>query len=119
MLSTADAVAYLARFGIRTSRRKIDMLRQSGALKSTEALGRIKYLFHRADLIAAFTKDHRPPCINFSDAKRAATTTCAAPSRDSLFLKALAQATAPQRMRLGSGAKAKSSRATPMARPPR
>jgi len=115
LLSTAEAVAFLARLGVKTSRRTIDQLRTDGTLPAIEARGRIKYLYQRNELIDAFTKDH-DPCLSLSGARKAETSTCAAPSRANTFMKALALATAPQQMYSAHDARQKCSHVVPMAK---
>jgi hypothetical protein len=115
-LSTDQAVAYLAARGIQTSRRMLDLLRAQGVLPFVRARGRIRILYHPAALIAALTSEENT-CLNGIGAAPAAIGICADPSRESLYTKALAQASQARPRRSGSGAKTNCSSVTPLARP--
>ncbi|WP_296433238.1 hypothetical protein [Yoonia sp.] len=115
-LSTDQALAYLAARGIQTSRRMLDQLRAQGDLPFVRARGRIRILYHPAALIAALTREENK-CLKDTAATRAAIGICADPSRESLFMKALAQASQPRQKRSGSAERPRSSSVTPLAKP--
>ncbi|WP_162933389.1 hypothetical protein [Sulfitobacter mediterraneus] len=58
LLSTAEAVEWLAENGIRTSRRGLDDLRHQGKLGYFKVRGRIRILYRKTDLAAAFVIAH-------------------------------------------------------------
>ena len=92
LLSTPEAVAYLASLGVRTSRRMINDLRAAGDLPSVRVRGRVRILYAPADLVAAFTVTDRGArrCrSNSLGAHRAGPGISAAPSQASAFMKAL------------------------------
>ena len=106
LLSTPEAIAHLARLGVRTSRRTLDDLRASGDLPYFTARGRVRILYARDHLAAAFLQPGTAPCPSRSlGAGRAGHTTPAAPSPDSAFMKALALTTGPRPKPGRTGAK--------------
>ncbi|MDE4059754.1 hypothetical protein [Phaeobacter gallaeciensis] len=92
LLSTPEAIEYLAEIGVRTSRGMLDRLRAQGELRYVKARGAIRILYRPADLKAAYLEDRTECPSHFSDAKPAGHTTRAAQSQDSAFTKARALA---------------------------
>tara|TARA_R110002020_G_scaffold74540_24_gene190682 strand:- start:4658 stop:5116 length:459 start_codon:yes stop_codon:yes gene_type:complete len=113
LLSTDQAVAYLAARGVQTSRRLLDQMRAEGALPWVKARGRIRILYRPAALLAAVLQEESA-CSEPTEERPAGISTSAAPSRDSTFTKALAQATQGAQRRSGSGARKSSSTVTHM-----
>lgn len=58
LLSTVDAVKWLGAKGIKTSRRGLENARNAGRLRYFETRGRIRVMYRRSDLAAAFLRNY-------------------------------------------------------------
>jgi hypothetical protein len=113
-LSTDEALAHLARFGVLTSRSGLDLARAEGRLPHVKARGRVRILYRPEDLEKAFLGV--PECRLKSDAAGRYSTSGEL-SQDSAYMKALALATGQRPKSCAQGAKRKSSNVLPMAGP--
>ena len=92
LLSTPEAVDYLAGIGVRTSRRMLEQLRSEGELRYVRAKGAVRILYRPTDLVAAYLKECKECPSHYSDAKHVGRTTHGEQSRDTAFMKARALA---------------------------
>lgn len=94
-LNTAQALRYLARHGVITSRSGLDRARAEGRLKHFDARGRVRLLYRREDLIAAFIQGGQPCRLASSNGAKSGTS--GDRSRAESFAAALALATEKRR----------------------
>ncbi|MEL7132842.1 MAG: hypothetical protein AAGK77_10545 [Pseudomonadota bacterium] len=113
-LSTDEAIAYLASFGVVTSRSGLDQMRDAGKLAWIKARGRVRVLYRPADLLTAFLdpQDAKDDTWASRSTNAATSGTSEAPLPGSAYAKALALATRGKPMRSECGSKGKPSNVT-------
>ena len=99
LLTTDEAIAFLARFKIFTSRSGLDSKFKSGSLARVEGSGRVRILYRPPDLLNAFFKGEVQKCPSFSfgaktpKANPPEISSSGVPSQDKAFMRALELAT--------------------------